>query len=141
MSFIFPKYIFTCKEAIHNNDNTVTYHNVFESIEAPFFPFPLDFNLIIGLEYSIPKKGNRKIFISITDPDDEKISANDFLIELRPTIKNQQRFALNVIDVEQFTIEKKGMYSVSVFHNNEILTRHDFMVVEGGIVNDSINND
>jgi hypothetical protein len=139
MSTIFPKYIFSCKDVRTHEDNTVSYENVFENLEVPIIPYEIEFYIVLGIEYSIPKKGNRKLTVKLMDPGDNSISDKDFIIELAPTIKNQQRFSLNIINVSEFYIEREGMYSILVYHNGELFTRHDFMV-EGVIEHDTIVN-
>ncbi|MCA1058102.1 hypothetical protein LCL96_04115 [Rossellomorea aquimaris] len=137
---IFPKYIFTCKDVTHHKDDTISYHNTFEELEVRDFPTNIEFHLVLGIEYSIPLKGNRKVSIRITDPQDNNVTDRDFVIELRPVVKEQRKFALNVIDIREFEIEEEGMYSILIYHNNELITSHEFMVSQGGLKIDANDN-
>ncbi|MBG9655397.1 DUF6941 family protein [Cytobacillus firmus] len=140
MSNIFPKYILTCKDVIHHEDDSVSYKNVFENIEVNDLPGEINFYLVLGIEHRITKKGNRKISVKLTDPEGVNVASKDLVFELSPAAKNQIRFSLNIIDVSQFVVDAEGTYSILVHHNGELLTRHDFLV-ERGIKNDSLIDD
>jgi hypothetical protein len=128
MTHIYPKYILTCHEVTEHGDDTFSFNRVFESLKVIGFPVKLDFNLVLGIDYSLTKKDNRMVSISIVDQDNKRVDDRIFEIELKHTSKKNSIFTINVIKIVNFHVERENQYSILVHHKGQLLASHDIYV-------------
>jgi len=125
----------TSKEAIQNEDNTVSFIEVFDVKGLKKIPAKIDFSLIISLAHKLKKEDSKKIIVKIILPK-EKTKIEDLVIDLveqDEEADNKDAAALNIIKLSNFPVDKEGVYSFLLFYDDEVLFNHEVVFrKEGG---------
>ncbi|HDR7801323.1 hypothetical protein CN630_19795 [Bacillus wiedmannii] len=130
MGYLYSKYIITCKNVVQHSDGTLSFERAFEMYPLKKIPSKLDFNLVVGLDYSLTEDDELLVNFEITDPDDKILLKNN-LLELVPVEYGHSAFVANITSLKNVPVEKSGMYTIYIYHGDRIICKQDILISKG----------
>jgi len=115
---------------IYNNQLSIL--GTFSVLEAHTFPFAKTHcALAIQIGWSKSEEGQHSVKVTFMN-EDGKPMLNEMVSTLNVLLpeKHEISSSINVINIEQLTFQKSGMYQASVFVDGEVLSEIQLQVVD-----------